>query len=247
MIVEDPLYIAPTDNDPRKLWRYMDFTKFASLLGTKQLFFTRLDKFRDTFEGSYPINNFNGVPITNLDDGSTSLAEGQTLDSINEMTSLYVEKLKTVAAVSCWHLNDYESAAMWDLYLKSNEGVAIQSSYESIINGFKDTEGVLTAGKVEYIDFEKGKIPVENMGNSMMFKRKSFEHEKEFRIVNIEPLDSEIAGHGKAISVDINSLIEAVYVAPNSPQWIYDLVKLTMEKYEVNKPLIQSRLYDLPR
>ena len=35
-------------------------------------------------------------------------------------------------AVNCWHINEHESAAMWDLYLKSNEGIAIQSTYQKL-------------------------------------------------------------------------------------------------------------------
>jgi hypothetical protein len=35
-----------------KLWRYMDFTKFVSLLETHKLYFNRSDMFNDHFEGS---------------------------------------------------------------------------------------------------------------------------------------------------------------------------------------------------
>ena len=39
------------------LWRYMDFTKFVSLLEKRSLFFARADKLGDPFEGATPINN----------------------------------------------------------------------------------------------------------------------------------------------------------------------------------------------
>lgn len=35
-----------------KLWRYMDLSKFLSLLEDSSLFFTRIDHFQDAFEGS---------------------------------------------------------------------------------------------------------------------------------------------------------------------------------------------------
>ena len=35
-----------------KLWRYMDFTKYVSLLASRGLFFTRADCFEDAFEGA---------------------------------------------------------------------------------------------------------------------------------------------------------------------------------------------------
>ena len=34
------------------LWRYLDFTKFVALLDTKALFFARIDKLEDRFEGT---------------------------------------------------------------------------------------------------------------------------------------------------------------------------------------------------
>jgi hypothetical protein len=35
---------------------------------------------------------------------------------------------------NCCHINEFESAAMWQLYARMNEGVAIQSSMESDLN-----------------------------------------------------------------------------------------------------------------
>jgi hypothetical protein len=39
---------------PTKIWRYMDFTKFISVLDTQTLFFSRIDLLGDKFEGSVP-------------------------------------------------------------------------------------------------------------------------------------------------------------------------------------------------
>lgn len=46
-----------TPEERKKIWRYMDFTKFASMLEKKELFFARADKLGDPFEGSYPKEN----------------------------------------------------------------------------------------------------------------------------------------------------------------------------------------------
>ena len=45
-------------------------------------------------------------------------------------------------AINCWHMNDHESAAMWKLYLKSNEGIAVQSTYETLRDSIIDEEKV---------------------------------------------------------------------------------------------------------
>jgi hypothetical protein len=53
MYTEHPSFLQPPD-DNENLWRYMDFTKFVSLIARSALHFTRGDKFDDQFEGSYP-------------------------------------------------------------------------------------------------------------------------------------------------------------------------------------------------
>ena len=46
-------FMEPADEDI-KVWRYIDFTKLISLIDTSCLFFARVDKFQDPFEGSWP-------------------------------------------------------------------------------------------------------------------------------------------------------------------------------------------------
>jgi len=50
-VTENPAFIAPANVDV-KIWRYMDFTKFVSMLEEAGLFFARLDRLGDPFEGS---------------------------------------------------------------------------------------------------------------------------------------------------------------------------------------------------
>ena len=42
----------PQDEDA--VWRYMSFEKFANMLATESLFFTRADRYEDKFEGYIP-------------------------------------------------------------------------------------------------------------------------------------------------------------------------------------------------
>ena len=42
----------PKDKDT--VWRYMSFEKFANILATESLFFTRADRYDDKFEGYIP-------------------------------------------------------------------------------------------------------------------------------------------------------------------------------------------------
>src|SRR5260221_3267194 len=42
------------DNPDIRIWRYMDFPKFVSMLDHRALYFPTADQFQDTFEGSLP-------------------------------------------------------------------------------------------------------------------------------------------------------------------------------------------------
>jgi hypothetical protein len=50
MYAEHKLFPKLTDQNA-KLWRYMDFTKFVSMLESSSLYFARGDQFDDQYEG----------------------------------------------------------------------------------------------------------------------------------------------------------------------------------------------------
>jgi hypothetical protein len=73
---------------------------------------------------------------------------------------------------------------MWSQYLRTQEGIAIRSYYKRLGESFaryQDFE--IYMGMVKYIDYESDTIPWGNMLAPTMYKRKSFEHERELRAV----------------------------------------------------------------
>ena len=62
MYKKDDHLTIPDEND--KIWRYVDFSKFLSLLEDSAIFFSRADKLDDPFEGSYSKVNIKVRPIT---------------------------------------------------------------------------------------------------------------------------------------------------------------------------------------
>src|SRR5207248_1539762 len=94
-------------------------------------------------------------------------------------------KWRDHTAINCWHLNDHESAAMWKLYLKSDDGVAIQSTYRNLRDCFNLTEERIFLGLVRYVDYERDVIPEGTMFTPFIHKRKSFQHENEVRALII--------------------------------------------------------------
>lgn len=244
MYKEHPVFEKP-EKATAKIWRYMDFTKFVSLLDKSALFFSRADKLGDPFEGSFSKANIELRP---------QVYKGEIPQETFIRLGEFVKSLKKFTAINSWYLNEYESAAMWKLYLKSNEGIAIQSSFEKLKDSLKDEAHGIHIGKVKYIDYEKDWVPEGNSFHPFLHKRKSFEHEQELRAVIQEipskddkiDLSKPLFDDGIYISVDLDVLINRIYLAPTSPKWLRELVKSVTRKYGLDKEVHQSSLDDVP-
>jgi len=245
MYKEHPIFEKP-ENGNAKIWRYIDFTKFVSLLDKSALFFTRADRLGDPFEGSYSRANIKLRPEVYKEE-----IPADALENLSRLSKMLVK----YTAINCWHLSEYESAAMWNLYLKSNEGIAIQSTFDLLKTSLKDEIHTVYIGKVKYIDFEKDWMPEGNAMYPFIHKRKSFEHEKELRAI-IQELYYKKNGESKwskplfddgiYIQVDLGVLVDKIYLAPTSPKWLFELVKSIIKKYKLDKDVCQSSLDDAP-
>lgn len=236
------IYSTP-DNPDIKVWRYLDFAKFVSLLDSKSLFFSRADLLGDDYEFTYPKSNH-------------SAFDGTPQSSNNEFFLQTLKVLRKSIFVNCWQINDHESTAMWNEYLKNDNGLAIQTTFRNLLEELKKCsyKSRLDMGLVNYIDYEVDKIVGQNILEFIFHKRVEFTHEKEMRAVIwkttsdnlvIDPFamtEPESAESGLIISVSLNSLIEKIIIAPKAPIWFKNLVESVCEKYELNCPIIQSRL-----
>jgi len=224
------------------VWRYMDFTKFVDLLSTGSLFFCRSDKLGDPFEGAVPAAFVNKM---------TFHSEIPSKEYEKELEMYYElgTEFRKYVFVSCWHRNDYESAALWRLYLKSDEGIALLSSENRLHTSTRDKRYDTWFVPVQYIDYDRDDPPVPTRMAPFRYKRKSFEHEKEVRLVWFAPMQDENgevapppSETGVRVKVDLNRLIRAVYVSPTSADWFRDLTKAVCRSFGLRKQVRQSSL-----
>lgn len=249
MYEENSNFIQP-ENEEIKVWRYMDFTKFVSLINSKKLFFSRADKLGDPFEGSLPKIN---VAARSIVPKEIPL-EGheQYLKAMSDLEKFH-KSIRRFHAISCWHMNKHESAAMWNLYLKSNEGIAIQSTYTKLKKGLIDDEKIYL-GKVKYIDYDTEYIEAGNIFRPFLHKRLSYKYEQEVRAITTkwpttvgkDWLTETTIENGLEINVDIQTLIECIHVSPTAPSWFADLVKAVISKYGYDFEVAQSKLNEDP-
>ena len=253
MYLANKVFCQPPD-DGVSVWRYMDFTKYVALLATKTLFFARADKLGDPFEGSFT---------------QPSLESRIAFVKQQQVTRPHMEPLlgsvwrigarrKTMSvAVTCWHMNEIESTAMWSLYLRSNEGIAIRSTYSRLRDSFRTTDDV-HLGVVNYLDYARDSFPTIDQLEPFVHKRKSFKHEQEVRaIVVVEgvgpgvlnPLNSDWKPgieSGVSVPVALDTLIESIFLPPTATDWFRNLVGTVQRQFGFNFPVHQSALIGSP-
>ena len=268
--MQDATHYASTHMHPytiplpkTKLWRYMDLSKFLSLLEYKSLYFTRLDHFSDSFEGALGYKKNESVwKKMQLDLRSKwiraeykslnkNLSDDEVTDLANESLEEYRKNIKEWRMhnyVSCWHQSDSESEAMWRLYTR--QGIAILTTFERLYQAF-DSDSSKQFGMVKYINYDEyNKVDSQRSFHSFdapWYKRESFSHEKEFRVIindisKVGPPDWE-----KKVKVDLNVLIQTIYISPEADRWFFELVRdIVRNRYGLRLDIRQSEINDLP-
>ncbi len=240
------------NNENTSVWRYMEFTKFVSLLDRNELFFARADKLGDPFEGSVPKANLN----RRLERFSQSQTENPEVMSLTFGDFRRIEREST--AVNCWHMNAYESAAMWGLYTNRGDVIAIRSTFSLLKNSIVDNRYDFYLAKVTYLNYDKDEMP-EFPVSQFYHKMKIFRHEREVRAVVQELPRSATAWRrameskkkrpfqdGTYVKVNLEKLIRQVYVAPGTPAWLLQLVESVITEYGLKREVFPSRLDEKP-
>jgi hypothetical protein len=269
-----PHRLIDTPPDETRIWRYLDFTKLVSLFETCTLRLTRGDKFEDRFEAAVPVGDraagrdyfaraleqpeidIEGVSRFRRDDvrpyvqALLDLTDAQLGEISDEELPRYMLRLTNrFLYLNCWHINDVESAGMWDLYAQNGEGLAVQSTVGRLKRSLAlgDAHEALYIGRVRYLDYDRESWGEFTPLSQAFHKRSSFEHERELRVVAMNPrhLDSRRSTYLN-VPVDLGVLLEALHVSPRAPGWFHDLVAAVARRYQQPAPVLQSNLYADP-
>lgn len=210
------------------VWKYLDLSKFLDLLLCRQLFLSRSDKFEDQYEGTFSEPTFEEI---------------KKLSEIRPGFMDYYKSHRKNVVISSWHINEYESYAMWQIFTQNSEGLAIQSTVGRLQEALQhESRYEQHIGEVKYIDYKKEYIPFENDFFPFLFKRKSFQYEREVRIISNLTKHNLNINEGVKINVDIQKLIETIYIHPKSENWYKNLVFQLMEQLGFNFDIEKSDL-----
>lgn len=237
-------------DDDAVLWRYVDTSRYVDLLRTSELHLARADSVSDTWEGSFSQRNLELRP-TIYGEHYAQIAAA--------MTQMYAFA-RTHVFLSCWYVAPIESAAMWTIYDREQRGVAIRTTHGRIrqaLHGHQEVYGCT----VEYVDYASTFIPENNLFSPYRYKRASFEHEHEFRLISswfVKTVPKE-PGSSEGIPVEpdfpppflreavaLETLIECVRVSPEAPDWVVDGITDVTAKYGYRWPVGKSDLASGP-
>ena len=220
--------ITLTEDPDTIVWKYLDLSKFLDLLMSKKLFMSRSDKFEDQYEGTFSEPTYEEIKRLSIDNP----------DFLN-----FYKTHREKVAISSWHINEYESFAMWQIFTQNTEGLAIQSTIGRLQKALEPEKNYKQyIGEVNYIDYKKEYIPFDDMFFPFLFKRKSFQYEREVRIITDVADSTIILNDGLKINVNINQLIEKIYIHPKSENWYKNLVIQLVKQLDFDFTIEKSDL-----
>jgi hypothetical protein len=253
MYVAEPPFEPPSDPNIR-IWRYVDFAKFTSMVDSSSLHFTRQDQMEDEYEGAFSEGSFEAV---------MAVREGQEYQKFEDEMNQYQRDVmnfvrmvnRTGAFVNCWHMSHVESVAMWKIY--SGMGIAIQSTFQRFADCFTEPHEPVHISVVKYEDYIRFQMRFAEDAwiEPALYKRKMFEYERELRAFWLYPpttngkIDLSVENHrrGQPLSINLRTLIERVYVSPGRRGWFLRLTRNVLDKYGYSDiSVVPSALDDVP-
>lgn len=169
----------------------------------------------------------------------------------------------------CWSLHN-ESDAMWRIYSSDKKGVLVKVRVDNLLQSLSTAQQIHTPqlqklfiGKVIYkteqnlkktledpsyiqeIRSQGNKLPIAAM-KSLLYKRDSFKHEKEVRIILVNKVSDDSQPEIFPFTIDPNKLIESVTLDPRLNEKEYKRQKNKIIKSGYSGEISKSSLYNLP-
>jgi hypothetical protein len=240
MCEENTWFKKPEDTDT--VWRYIDLSQFMSIISGEDntIWFTRVDNFKDPYEGMPSEKDFS--------------EEGESLGSDRGvLVEQFQDKQEWIYA-NCWHRNIGQSDMMWSSYLSSHEGVAIKSTVGSLKSATQTSHDLFFAN-VNYIDWEKERVPSEPVIAPSLHKRECFRHENEMRMIlrhedwrsePYHPYEKPLTEEkGIPVSVNLDELVDEVYTSPRAKGWFHKTIEEFTSQH-ISAPVSKSNIYEGP-
>ena len=226
----------------------MAIDKFLHLISSSSLWFSRCDYFEDGWEGHYSDATYDTFSKSSKRPEAETQNSWGWIQNLNHVCRNYLH-------INCWHINEDESAALWQIHSTSGKSVAIKTSVGRLRDAIADTDMSIYGGRVRYLDYAKEVMPMENIFTPYLRKRRSFFFENELRLIYwnsaLMPSGENMAETdlpaGVAVPVKLDSLIETVYISPQADRYLHDALTVLLEKFGLSAKIVQSNLFAAPK
>jgi hypothetical protein len=227
-------------DDAKKMWRYMSFSRFVWLLQKKKLWLSRADRLGDPWEISLAGSQLEHVisrhPITPIGEKRRETAI-QRAERINKLWRQNI-------FISCWSASEDESHALWRIYCRSTDGVAIQTTVARL----RESVGELLLCRVTY-ETPGTRRQTPTLVDLVTKKRPMFAYEQEVRVVR--DVTDEVPKQkllGYPIDWNPETIAESIRVHPESDLCFMETVTATVEHYApaLKDSIVWSAMRDRP-
>lgn len=211
------------------IWRYMNFVSFYSIVISKALYFKRIDKYTDKLEGTIFKKTVEELYKRRLDYPFTKDVEAR---KAAENEKLNIETYKAWTLSNSWIISEDENYLMWKTYLDGHkEGIAIKTTVSKLNECLGDNkEFEVFTMPVSYEPLKTNQLDVYHVSHN---KRQYYKSENEFRATiqfqfNVNRKTGERTpkfDDGTNVKVDLEKLIDEIYISPFAGDWFYELVE----------------------
>ena len=229
--------VSVPDRSLQGLWRYLSHTRLVELLTQAELFFCHLPRLSDGFEGTLTERTRARLYQVQLElYHDAALAAGAVTDYENHRDAFFV---------NCWHINDCESYLMWRAY--GERGFAIRTNFERLGAAFDRFSGSIEGRMVQYIDFSREAFDIGNVFTAVTHKDLPYRDEREFRLTFWKPdlgnAAVPVTPSGVRVPIDLDMLVEAIYVSPRLAA-VPDDVRRLVEQKRLSCQLVVSAVQE---
>jgi hypothetical protein len=157
------------------IWRYMDLARYAVLLN-RGLHFASANSFQDPWEASFCLND-----LKQFREANTQLTAIEIQGLWDKRISSKRKSLSRLG-VSCWHISDHESSALWEIYQPKGLGIAVKSTVSRLYQSIIDSERRIETLPIKYSNYHE----IDATDDPYLLltrKRPEFLYENEIRFV----------------------------------------------------------------
>lgn len=238
-----------------RLWRYMAFDQLVSLLAKRKLWFSRAVALQDAdpYEGTLPEENVRRSAVDlALEMPMLNVLPQEKLDQFVESHRSF-QKIFNLNLVSCFNVAEHESNAMWHVYGKGANCVALTTTLGELkecFGPFVDYDVFI--GQIKYIDYSKAFLDESNLLSPLLHKASFYSYENEVRCLIMDDGDNslfddnepspfnELLGEssrlyspGAYVPVDLSKLLKEIVIGPRADKWFIETVRDVLHKYGV--------------